>query len=222
MSVYWNGISEEYKGFRADVINSLSLCLVNDNLWFDYFDEKTKTVYPRANFLDTYKDGKDQLRLDWNSGKSNESLSALMVFCLKYLNPEEISSWIKSLFSIGDIYWKGALMVWLLGAYDILKQPIIVPSMIEKANPLLDWENFHTLGSSYGSVNAKYPPAEEFNDNKDFIPTENAKCFLEEINKYLTDDLILEWAESFGQDKFVAESTYNVPELLMEKLSKSR
>lgn len=61
----------------------------------------------------------------------------------------------------------------------------------------------------------------EFNDTKDFIPTENAKCFLEVINKNLTDELILDWAESFTQDKFVAESTFNTPEQFLEKLSKS-
>ena len=222
MNVYWNYIPEEYPGFRNDVIDSLSLCLMNEELWFDYVDEKTKTIHPRAKFLDTYKDGGDKLRLDWNSGTSNESLSALMFFCLKYLNLREISSWVKSLFSISDLYWKGALMVWILGAYDILKQPIISPLMIEKSNPELEWENSHTLGSRYGSTDAKHPPHEDYNDNKNFIPTENAKCFIKEINRYLTDELILEWAESFAEDTFVAESTYNVPELLMDKLSKNK
>ncbi len=222
MSIYWNGIPDEYKGFRNDVINTLSLCLMNEILWFDYLDEKTKTIHLRAFFLDTYKDGNDQLRLDWNTGKANESLSALMFFCLKYLNPEEISFSTKSLFAIDDIYWKGALMVWLLGAYDILDKPIVVPSMIEKSNPEISWENSHVLGSRYGSIDAEHPPAEEYNDNKDFLPTKNSRCFLIEIRKKMTDDLILDWAESFAQDKFVAESTSNVPELLMDKLSKNK
>lgn len=222
MNVYWNGIPEEYSGFRNDVIISLSLCLMNEELWFDCIDEKANATHLRAKFLDTYQDGKNELRLDWNAGKSNESLSALMFFCLKYLNPKEISFWVKSLFSIGDIYWKGALMVWILGAYDILKQPIISPLMIEKSNPELEWENSHTLGSRYGSMDAEHPPHEDYNDNKNFIPFENAECFIEEINKHLTDELILEWAESFAEDNFIAESTYNVPELLMKKMSKNK
>lgn len=222
MNVYWNGIPEEYSGFRNDVIDSLSLCLMNEELWCYYIDEKTNIIYPRAKFLNTYKDGRDNLRLDWNSGKANESLSALMFFCLKYLNPKEISSWVKSLFSINDIYWKGALMVWILGTYDILKQPIISPLMIEKSNPELKWENSHTLGSRYGSIDAEHLPDKDFNDNKNFIPAENAECFVEEINKHLTDELILDWAESFAGDSFVSESTFNIPELLMEKLSKNK
>lgn len=220
MSIYWKEIPEEYEGFRNDVINSLSLCLMNEELWFDYLDEKTKNIHLRATFLDTYRDGKDNPRLDWDSGKSNESLSALLFFCIKYLNPPEINSWVKSLFSIEDIYWRGALMVWILGAYEILEQSVVVPSMIEKANPQLEWENSHVLGSRYGSIDAEHPPDADYNDNKDLIPTANAKSFLEEIKKHLTDELILDWAESFAQDKFVAESTYNVPELLMKKISK--
>lgn len=219
MSIYWNGIPEEYKGFRDDVINSLSLCLMNEDLWFDHKDENTGTAYPKATFLDCYKDGKAQLRLDWNTGKANESFSALMFFCLKYLNPEEIISWVKSLFLIRDTYWKGTLMVWLLGAYDILKEPVVVPSMIEKANPEIDWENSHVLGSRYGSIDAKYQPAEEYNDNKDFLPAENIKIFLKEIRKQMTADVIFDWAELFTKDKYALESTYNVPELLLEKLS---
>jgi hypothetical protein len=222
MTIYWKGIPEEYDGFRKDVIDSLSVCLMSKELWFDYLDEKTQTTHLRVFFLDTYRDGKDNLRLDWNSRSSNESLSALMFFCLKYLNSEEIISWTNSLFSIKDIYWRGALMVWLLGAYDILEEPIVVPSMIEKANPEINWENSHVLGSRYGSIDAEHPPADEYNDNRDFFHAENTKLFLEQIRKQLTDELILDWAESFAQDKFVAESTYNVPELLMEKLSKNK
>lgn len=218
MSVYWEGIPEEYEGFRNNVINSLSLCLMNERLWC----KNSQTNRLRPVFLDTYKDSKNNLRLGWNSGQSDRNLSALMFFCLKYLNQEEMVSWIKSLFLIDDVYWKGALMVWVLGAYDILKHPIISPTMIEKSNPELMWENSHTLGSKYGSIDAKYPLHKDFNDNKDFIPTENAILFIEEINKHLTDNLILDWAVSFAEDKFVAESTYNVPELLMKKLSKNR
>ena len=195
---------------------------MNEDLWSDYFDEKTQTTKARAIFLDTYKDGNDNLRLNWNSGKANRSISALMFFCLKYLNSEEITSWVNSLFSITDIYWRGALMVWLLGAYDILEESIVVPSMIEKANPEIKWENSHVLGSRYGSIDAKHPPHEDFNDNKDFLAAGNTKTFLNEVRSQMTDELIVDWAESFSEDKFIAESTYNVPELLLEKFSKSK
>lgn len=219
ISIYWKGIVEEYEGFRNDVINSLSLCLMNDNLWFDYNDEKTQVTSPRPIFLDCHKDGKEQLRLDWNAGQADENFSAMMFFCLKYFKPEEIISWLKSVFLIQDIYWKGAFMIWLLGAYDILQEPIIVPSKIEKGMPKISWMSSHLLCSRYGSIDVEHPPHQDFNDNKDFLPSENIKVFFEEIHKQITDEVILDWAESFADDKLVAESTFNVPKLLSEKLS---
>ena len=219
MSIYWKGILEEYVGFRADVIYSLSLCLMNAGLWFDYENENTQTTNPRPIFLDSYLDGNDKLKLGWNCGTSDGNLSAMMFFCLKYLTTEEIITWVESLFSIQDIYWKGAFSVWLLGAYDLLEQPTPVPSMIEKANPDISWDYSSVLGSRYGSIDAEYPPHENFNDNKDFLPSDNTKVFLEEIRKQLSPKLIIDWAEQFSLDQLASESTYNIPELLLDKLS---
>jgi len=192
---------------------------MNESLWFDITDEKTKEIHLRAIFLDTYRDGRGDLRLGWNAGQSDANLSAMMFFCLKYLNPDEIITWVKSLFSIPDSNWKGALLIWILGAFDILQEPLVVPSKIENTRPEISWSYSHCLGSRYGSIEAKYPPEELFNDNKDFLPTENTKVFLTEVRKHLTDEVILGWAELFAEDKLAAESTNNVPELLLEKLS---
>lgn len=220
MNIYWKGIDEEYEGFRNDVIGSLSFCLMNEGLWFDYKNEITQTVNLRPTFLNSYLNGKEELSLGWNAGRSDENLSAMMFFCLKYLKPEEIITWVKSLISIQDIYWKGALSIWLLGAYDLLKELIVVPSKVEKSSPDISWDYSHVLGSRYGSIDAEHPPHEDFNDNKDFLPSENTKIFLEEIRKQMTPELIIDWAEQFAQDKLALESTYNVPELLLDKLSR--
>ena len=219
MSIYWKGIVEEYEGFRDDVINSLSFCLMNESLWFEHEDENTQTVNLRPTFLNSYLDGRDKLKLGWNCGASDGNLSAMMFFCLKYLTPEEIITWVNSLFSIQDIYWKGAFSVWLLGAYDLLQEPVVIPSMIEKANPDITWDNSYSPGSRYGSIDAEHPAHEDFNDNKGFLPFENTKVFLAEVRRRLSPELIIDWAAQFGQDPLAAESTYNVPELLLDKLS---
>ena len=219
MSIYWNGINEEYEGFRGDVISSLSHCLMSEDLWFESKVENTQTINLIPVFLDLYKDGKDELRLGWNAAKSDENLSAMLFFCLKYLTPEEIRTWTKSIFLITSEHLRGAFMIWLLGAYDILNEPIVLPSKIVKANPKIDWDDFHLLGSRYGSIDAEHPPDKDFNDNRHFLPSENVKVFLEEIHRQMTDALIIDWAESFAKDNFILESTYNIPELLLSKLS---
>lgn len=216
MSVYWTGIVEEYKGFRDDVMNSLSIWLMNRELWYEFRDEGGRT-FPRTHVLDKYEDGAGNLRLDWHSGHSDENLSASMFFCLKYLYPQEIPSWVTSLFAIEDTHWKAALMIWLLGSYDMLNEGVVIPSRVEKSKPDVSWDDSHCLGSTYGSIDAKYPPSLEYNDNKDFLPPENTKVFLEEIGKFVTVDLIYKWSEFFEKDPFVRESTRGVPVNLLEK-----
>ncbi len=63
-----------------------------------------------------------------------------------------------------------------------------------------------------------YPPMEEYNDNKDFLPCENVRKFREEVSRLMTDQLILEWAELFSNNPFLLESTYSVPERLFAKI----
>lgn len=217
MSVYWTGIPDEYPEFRDDVINSLSVGLMVNNLWTDFYDETTKKEYSKFAF-EAYVAKSGRLCIDWNVGNANSNLSAAMFFCLKYLKPNEIFSWLHSCIQIYDPYWKGALTVWLLGIYDLLHEPIIVPSHIEWTMPKLAWSWSHVLGSDVGSIDAKYPPMNEFNDNKDFLPSENIRAFREAINRYITEELIVEWADLFSRDPFLAEGTYSVLDSLVEKL----
>ncbi len=218
MSVYWKGVAEEYPGFRGDVLDSLSLCLMDEELWFEHADEATGETYPKASFL-AWRDDDESVRLDWHTGKANENLSALLFFCMKYLPAEEIGGWVGSVFAVRDPYWKGALAVWLAGAYDLLREPVVLPSMLEKSRPRLSWDDSHCLGSSHGSVGAEYPPDEEFNDDKDFLPPENVAATLRAVRARLTPEKILDWAECFSRDGLLAEATYGVPETLLEKVT---
>lgn len=215
MSVYWKGIPEEYPGFRADVFGSLSLCLLNEELWLDHTDETTGETYPRATFL-VWRD-EEGSRLGWDAGRANENLSAMIFFCLKYLPAAQIGGWVESLVAVRDPFWKGALSVWLAGAYDLLREPSVTPSMVEKARPHLRWDDSHVLGSTRGSA---FPPHEDdFNNDGDFLPPENAAAMLEAVRAQLTPELILDWAECFSRDALLEQGTYGVPELLLEKLS---
>ncbi|MBW4580572.1 MAG: hypothetical protein KME42_13495 [Tildeniella nuda ZEHNDER 1965/U140] len=217
MCIYWKGIPEEYPEFREDVICSLSVSLMVSDLWIDYQDELTKSSYPKFNFQ-IWRNKNDTLRMDWNARKANCNLSSMMFFCLKYLEPKEIYTWIHSCISIYDPYWRGALSVWLLGASDLLCKSIIVPSDVDRAIPQVIWQGSRMLGSIAGSVDAKYPPMEEHNDNIYFLPQEKTVALREEVNRLITPELILDWAELFSHDPFLLESTYSVPESLLEKV----
>ena len=218
MSIYWKGIPEDYLGFRDDIIDTLSLSLMNKKLWFIHKDSNSGISSTRAHFLDDYLDGRNNPRVNWDASDANGSLSSSMFFCIKYLNADEMGSWIKSLFEIDDLYWKGALSVWLLGALDLFGLPP-TPKALDKSKPNLDWENSHVFIFSDDSDDNFEPEVLRRNKTKDFLPSENVKLFLEEIRKHLNDELLIEWAELFSNNSLVLESTYTVPECLMDILS---
>jgi hypothetical protein len=217
MSVYWEGIPEEYPEFRNDVINSLSVGLTVANLWTDRQDELAKNSYPEFHFQ-LWRSKRGILSMDWNAEEANSDLSSMMFFCLKYLMPSDMSTWLHSCIIIHDPYWRGALLVWLLGVYDLLFKPAIVPSDVEKTIPKLVWHGSNILGSVAGSIDAKYPPMKGYNDNKDFLPCKNITAFREEVHCWITNELISDWSEAFSHDPFLLEITYNVPERLLAKM----
>ncbi|MBD2092968.1 hypothetical protein H6F67_24275 [Microcoleus sp. FACHB-1515] len=216
INVYWKGIPQEYAEFREDVINSLSMCLMSADLWFSYEDEKTKDFYSKFKFQ-IWTNKRGIRKMNWDAGRADCNLSAMMFFCLKYLKPQEISSWLHSCISIRDPYWRGALMVWLLGIYDLLHEFVITPSQIEEAIPAI-WQKSRGLGSGAGSLEASYVLIEKYNDNKEFLPSENIRMFREAVDRWITKELILDWKKLFSLDSFLLESTYNVPECLLAKI----
>lgn len=212
MGVFWKGIREEYPGFRQDVIDTLALVLVDKDLWQIEEDNPVpRFLIPKPVH---YKD----FKLDWHDGKADPSVSALIFFCLKYLGPGEIITWSASLFSVSDIYWKGNLLVWLYGAWDLLNSPVVLPTLIEKAMPRIKWEGSHVLTHGPDSKDATGPVYEDTNYKDEFLPPENVAAFLGVIGEILTPDLLLEWMEDFSKEKLLHPDYFRTPELLYRKL----
>jgi hypothetical protein len=134
-AIFWKGIDEEYDGFRNDIMASLSHSLMDPKLW----DSSAAEIRPI--FLDRFRDGKGNLKLMWNAGEADNNLSAAMFFCLKYLYENEIPNWVKSLTEISHVLWQANLVVWTLGAFDLLKDKLILPVAIEAARPQISWEH---------------------------------------------------------------------------------
>jgi len=204
MGVYWGGVEEQYAGFREDVLASLSVTMMDKMFWSGDPDSQT------PGFLDLRKDGRGELKLFWNAGESDPSVSASIFFCLKYLHAEEVPAWVDSLLAIQDPLWQGNLMVWFLGAFDLLSRSTILPHEIEKSNPRIEWDHSHLLGSADNGSG--------FNDNSRFLPEENVRRFFSSMKAYYTEEKILDLAEVFSRTEHLAISTYNVPEILDAKL----
>jgi hypothetical protein len=201
-NVFDNGITEIYDGFRDDVINSLSLCLMKGELWFDWVDEATKTKIQRPNFLVDCG-----IPRRWNCRKTRSEVSISLFFCLKYLRVEEIAEWVKSLTAINDPFWQAHLLIWLVGFDDFMKQPSGTKQRIKKASPSIRWH--------YDFLN------EPVSDGSDFLPEVNVQTFLGNIRREIDSETLFRWIDSFSHQPALQETLWNIPDIYFDKFISS-
>src|SRR5262245_12793452 len=201
-SVFDNGISEIYDGHRDDVISSLSLCLMKEELWFDWVDELTKMKTRRPKFL---AEGVEPHK--WNCRETSPEVAVSMFFCMKYLCPEEITSWVKFLVAINDPFWQAHLLVWLVGFDDFMKQPPGTKERIKKANPIIRWQNdFLTEPDS---------------DQIDFLPEANVRAFFDNVRQEINSEVLFRWIDSFSQRPALQETLWDIPDIYFDKFISS-
>jgi hypothetical protein len=197
-NVFDNGITEIYDGFRADVINSLSLCLMKSELWFDWVDEVTKMKTRRPKFLDDFG-----ILRGWNFRKTRAEVSISLFFCLKYLRPEEIAGWVKSLAAINDPFWQAHLLVWLVGFNDFINLPPTTWQRLKKAAPNISW------GYAY--------PIEPATDKRDFLPEVNVQMFLDKVRQEINSETLFRWIDSFSHRPALKETLWDIPDIYFDK-----
>jgi hypothetical protein len=197
-NVFDNGITEIYDGFRDDAINSLSLCLMKSELWFDWVDEVTKMKTRRPKFL---ADGGEPH--EWNCEETSAEVSVSLFFCLKYLRPEEIAGWVKSLTAIDDPFWRAHLLVWLVGFDDFINQPPAAKQRIEKAAPSIGWQYDFLI--------------EPASDERDFLPEANVQAFLDKVRQEINLETLFRWIDSFCHRPALQESLWNIPDIYFDK-----
>ncbi len=70
MAIYWDGITEEYPGYREDVLATLFQALMDEALW---------DMNGRPIFLVDYENGAGDPVLGWNQGEADGNVSAMMM-----------------------------------------------------------------------------------------------------------------------------------------------
>jgi hypothetical protein len=197
-NVFDNGITEIYDGFRDDVINTLSLCLMKGELWFDWVDEVSKTKIQRPYFLVD-----SGIARRWNCGITRSEVSISLFFCLKYLRPEEIASWVKSLVAINDPFWQAHMLIWLVGFDDFRKQPPGTKQRIKKASPGIRWR--------YDFLN------EMISDERDFLPERNVQTFINNVRQEINAETLFRWIDSFSYQPALQETLWTIPDIYFDK-----
>lgn len=211
MVIFWDGLEGEYAGFTDDALQTLGRCLMKGEFWEGCGGEAGGP--PLARFL-RWEEGEGANRpAPWDAGDASAALSASLFFCLKYLPAGEVAAWAESVASVEDPYFRGALVVWLLGSLDLLSEESPRAARIEKTNPRVRWHSSFLLGSS--SEN-EHPT----NERLRFLPRENCEAFVRAVRRRVTPEALVAWADSFSEDGVLSEVLLNAPELLFDKLLK--
>ena len=116
MNIYPQQITEEYPGFRDDVVYTLGTCVIPELLSRD--DPALKTPDNASLQNPVFND-------IWDCTNSPgletpglyEEFDLPMQFCLRYLNSFEIETWVESLLKIDSPQWHLAVITWWLGRY---------------------------------------------------------------------------------------------------------
>lgn len=206
--IFWDGLGGEYPGFDDDALQTLGRCLMTRELWDDCGDGP-----PLARFLRWEDEAGELVPAAWDAGETSAALSASLFFNLKYLPAAEVPAWVESLAAVEDPYFRGALVVWLLGALDPLSEETPGAKRFEKSNPSVGWHSSFLLVSSCES---KRPT----NDRLRFLPRENCAAFVREVRRRVTPEVLLAWADSFSTDEALTAALLNAPDLLFDKLVK--
>ncbi len=177
-------IDEPYKGFRRDTLLTIGRAIMDPICW------------PAGKLDIEVALGRD---LDaggyrgWHN--TSQKLSASLFFCLKYLERDEVGSWLKSALSISDCYWRAQLVAWFVGAHGILTGEISQPAELapEKPPGVSWWMSDGLTGNYSGSFAA--PLKQDA-----FIPDENRDEAISTVRAFFDDATFLVWCASFSVD----------------------
>ncbi len=181
-NVYPNEIIEEYSGFRDDVLKVLPFYIMSQDLYENGDLAITYPIYEELN--EWFEDG----------GKWSNALAATMFFCLKYLKPQEISTWVESLATMKAPLLKSEIEIWIARAKRFIQYVMhseLVPrdsDILKKLNDeglhgYLDVAGINWWHSLLIFKNPKMgtPISSQLNS---YLPQENINAFLTAVSKY--------------------------------------
>jgi hypothetical protein len=139
-----------------------------------------------------------------------------MFFCLKYLSPEDVPAWTKSVFAIPCPRWRAQVLVWLVGAKAVIDGTISQPSKLDKLQtPNVKWHWSHYIDGQ----NAAFDESVENQvDQIEFLPAQNRLLFGEAVSNVLDDALLKGWLESMMRFEYLFDqvNAVAVPEQLRQ------
>lgn len=186
-----------YPQFQEDVLATLGRCMMEPSCW-------TPEGIAVGRFLHRSNRNPAEVWMWWNA---SGDLSASLFFCIKYLPAQRVRPWFRSALGITAPQWRAQMMVWLVGAHDMLAAPGRWPSELSiEAYPAVTWELSHSL-SAKAAAQARPDTAPVFS----WLSDEARTGVLEEAKTYFTQAAFLEWLRSIDSDDALKRELADIP-----------
>lgn len=193
---YPSGIGKApYPTFRSDVLQTLGFCIMDSSRWQGR----------RIRIGEVLCDPPCREGAGWGWYKASGDVSSSLFVCLKYLLPREVPTWLRSVFAIDDPHWRAQLLVWLVGAYALLKRVVQEPSELYEKKPATDWAWSHCLDGNYTGDYEKFVPVP-------FISEDNLEAFWQAMDGLMSPALYDEWIASIEPYDYVTAEMAGIPE----------
>ena len=198
MALYPNGVYREpYKGFRDDSLLTLGRCMMDGECW----DGSNIAI---GRILRCSDNNPNRMWVWWDA---SGDFTASMFFCLKYLPESLVAPWLRSVLEITSPHWRAQVIVWMVGAHDILKGAVKWPSEFrEDARPSVAWEWSHCLRpelSAADSSGAALTVA--------FIPEASRSQALQTFQSYFVEEVYLDWLTSISTVPYLEAELAEIP-----------
>lgn len=198
IALYPNGLHKgPYKGFSEDVLKTLGQCMMDPHCWHGSNIAVGRTLH-RSN---------NNPAGIWRWWDCSGDLAASMVFCLKYLPESLVEEWLKSVLAISSPHWRAQVMVWMVGAADLLNETVKWPSELpESARSSVSWELTHCLR----------PELAEADDSvalrmDSILPKGSRLRANRLLCSHFSEDLYLEWLMSISEVPYLEAELAEIP-----------
>jgi len=198
IAIYPNGVHvAPYKRFCEDTLRTLGQCMMEPQCW-NGREIAIGEVLHRNN--------RNPAGL-WGWWDTSGDFSASLFFCLKYLPGELVPGWLRSVLEISDPHWRAQVLVWAVGAHDMLLGNVKWPvELEEQARPSVTWDWSYCLRAEMAALDTSGAMP-----MSSFLPDEAREKALHVLHTYFNEDVLLEWLDSISRVDYLYAELAEIP-----------
>ena len=198
IAIYPNGVRvAPYKTFREDTLRTLGRCMMEPQCW-----NGREIVVGEM----LWRNNRNPAGI-WGWSDTSGDFSASMFFCLKYLPAELVRGWMRSVLEIPDPHWRAQIMVWAVGAYDLLAGKVQWPAELKEfGRTTATWDWSHCLRAEIATRDeSDAPPMAAL------LPDAAREDALDILRGHFSEDVFLEWLESISRVDYLHAELLEIP-----------